>query len=186
MDHSNNKDQMNFRLWKKLLRLKEKQSSKSLPQKKQKEELKPSMLRIWETTSMFKKLRKKQEQTKDQNMKRDNDKKPNSKKPKIINLNSRPKDSQKKREWKTSSRSRWPRNSLKMNAWNRWMHKKEEWENYSIKEISNNYGKKNLLYIVHKENKNGLKDKLMTISNQPKELSSSKRKKDSYKSMLKS
>lgn len=66
--------------------------------------------------STFKNKKKKQEHKKEQNLKRDNDKKLNSRKLKIISLNLRPKDSQKKREWKMNSRSRWPRNSLKMNA----------------------------------------------------------------------
>lgn len=66
--------------------------------------------------STFKNKKKKQEHKKEQNLKRDKDKKLNSRKLKIISLNLRPKDSQKKREWKMNSRSRWPRNSLKMNA----------------------------------------------------------------------
>jgi len=46
-------------------------------------------------------------------------KKRSSKLLKIINSNSRPKDSQKKREWKTNSRSKWLRNLLRMNVWNK-------------------------------------------------------------------
>jgi len=38
---------------------------------------------------------------------------------KIINSNLRPKDLPKKREWKTNSRLKWLRNSLRMNVWNR-------------------------------------------------------------------
>jgi hypothetical protein len=38
---------------------------------------------------------------------------------KTTNSNSRPKDSLKKREWKTNSKSKWLRNSLRMNVWNR-------------------------------------------------------------------
>jgi hypothetical protein len=65
---------------------------------------------------MFKKLRRKLEPMREQNIKRDKIKKLSSKQPKIINSNLRPKDYKKKREWKTSSRSRWPRNSRRMNA----------------------------------------------------------------------
>ena len=46
-------------------------------------------------------------------------KKRSSKLLKIINSNSKPKDLQKKREWKTNSRLKWLKNSLKMNVWNK-------------------------------------------------------------------
>jgi len=46
-------------------------------------------------------------------------KKRSSKLLKIINSNSRPKDLQRKREWKTNSRLKWLRNSLRMNVWNK-------------------------------------------------------------------
>ena len=46
-------------------------------------------------------------------------KKKSSKPPKTTNSNSKPKDTPKKREWKTNSRSKWLRNSLKMNVWNK-------------------------------------------------------------------
>jgi len=46
-------------------------------------------------------------------------KKRSSKLLKIINSNLRPKDLQKKREWKTNSRLKWLRNSLRMNVWNK-------------------------------------------------------------------
>jgi hypothetical protein len=46
-------------------------------------------------------------------------KKKSSKLPRITNSNLRPKDLQKKREWKTNSRLKWLRNSLKMNVWSK-------------------------------------------------------------------
>lgn len=158
MEPSNNQDQTSFKLWKRLPKPKEKQFSKNSPPKNQPEELKPNMLKIWETTYKFKKTRKESVHKRDLIMKRKLDKNTNFRLPRIISSNLRPRDLLKKREWKTNSRSKWLRSLLRMSVWSKWTPKREEWENNSTKETSNNYGKKNFLYIVSKENKNGKRE----------------------------
>lgn len=144
--------------WKKLLNVKEKPFSKSSNKKKPREDKHLKALSKWETISTLKSKRKKLDDKKWQTTTKSKIKKKSSKLPRITNSNLRPKDLQKKREWKTNSRLKWLRNSLKMNVWSKWTHRREEWENNNTRETSKIYGNKNSRCIELKENKNGMKE----------------------------
>ena len=72
-----------------------------------------------------------------------------------------------------------------MSALNKWMHKREEWENFSINVISNNFGKKNYKFTVHKESKNGRRDAKKKKKKNLKEESFQKKSKDCLESTQK-
>jgi len=147
-----------YKQWKKLLKDKEMPYSRSLLKRKLREDMLLNLLRQWETTFTLKNKRRKLDDKKLLITTKKFNKKKSSKLLKIINSNLRPKDLPKKREWKTNSRLKWLRNSLRMNVWNRWTPRREEWENYNTRETSKNYGNKNSRCIEPKENKNGTRE----------------------------
>ena len=73
-----------------------------------------------------------------------------------------------------------------MNAWNKWTHRREEWENNNTRETSKIYGNKNFKCTELKENKNGMRELKKNQRKITRDKLSKPKKLSSYKNINKS
>lgn len=106
---NNSRGRTSCRPWRRRLKRKEMRYSRSWLPRKLHAELNTSISRTCVTIFKCKSKRREPGLRNKQKGKKDTDKNKNCRLPKITKWNSRPKDSQKKREWRTSSNARWPR-----------------------------------------------------------------------------
>ena len=95
---------------------------------------------------------------KEPSSRRDFDKSKSCKPPRTIRWNWRLNVLTRNAEWKMTSNWKCPRSLLKTKDLSRWTLKREEWESKSTSVKSRDYGKRNLVYIVLRENKNGKRE----------------------------